>query len=88
KDYVDDVAPKSPEAISVMDEVGAVTGKIKENDLTDDARPVMSGKAEPGSTVTIYDGTTKLGTAVTDSAGNWTFRPETALAEGEHKITF
>ncbi|MGQ5720425.1 Ig-like domain-containing protein [Pseudochrobactrum asaccharolyticum] len=88
KDYVDDVAPKSPEAVSVMDEVGAVTGKIKANDLTDDARPVMSGKAEPGSTVTIYDGTTKLGTTVTDSAGNWTFRPATALAEGEHKITF
>ncbi|MCF7646331.1 Ig-like domain repeat protein [Bacillus subtilis] len=88
KDYVDDVAPKSPEAISVMDEVGTVTGKIKANDLTDDARPTMSGKAEPGSTVTIYDGTTKLGTAVTDSAGNWTFRPATALAEGEHKITF
>ncbi|MDR0251636.1 MAG: Ig-like domain-containing protein, partial [Brucellaceae bacterium] len=88
KDYIDDVAPEKPDAISVMDEVGAVTGKIKANDITDDARPVMSGKAEPGSTVTVYDGTTKLGTANVDSAGNWTFRPATALAEGEHKITF
>ena len=33
--------------------------------------PTVSGTAEPGSTVTVYDGPTVVGTATTDSSGHW-----------------
>ncbi|MGR3908525.1 Ig-like domain-containing protein, partial [Burkholderia sp. SR8] len=43
--------------------------------------------AEAGSTVSIYDGTTLLGTTTADPTGNWTFTPTTALGEGAHSLT-
>ncbi|WKU60755.1 Ig-like domain-containing protein (plasmid) [Klebsiella pneumoniae] len=43
--------------------------------LTNDATPALSGTAEAGSTVTIYDGSTVLGTAVADEDGHWRFTP-------------
>jgi len=42
----------------------------------------VSGTAEPGSTVTISDGGTVLGTATTDENGRWSFTPTTPLADG------
>ncbi|MCF7673191.1 Ig-like domain repeat protein, partial [Bacillus subtilis] len=87
-EYIDKVAPGKPDGLSYTDEVGPITGKIAEKGVTDDARPTLSGKAEPNSTITIRDGTTVIGTTKADAQGNWTFRPTTALAEGEHKITF
>ncbi|ONZ22750.1 calcium-binding protein, partial [Burkholderia cenocepacia] len=43
--------------------------------------------AEAGSTVSVYDGTTLLGTTTADPSGNWTFTPATGLGEGAHSIT-
>ncbi|WP_186808025.1 Ig-like domain-containing protein, partial [Klebsiella pneumoniae] len=37
-------------------------------------------------TVTIYDGSTVLGTAVADEDGHWRFTPD-ALGEGEHRLS-
>ncbi|WP_407251810.1 Ig-like domain-containing protein [Klebsiella pneumoniae] len=51
-----------------------------------DATPVLSGTAEAGATVTIYDGSTVLGTAVADEDGHWRFTPD-PLGEGEHPAT-
>ncbi|ONY17870.1 hypothetical protein A8F23_29175, partial [Burkholderia cenocepacia] len=39
------------------------------------------------STVSVYDGTTLLGTTTADPSGNWTFTPTTALGEGAHSLT-
>ncbi|WP_377366029.1 Ig-like domain-containing protein, partial [Pluralibacter gergoviae] len=36
-----------------------------------DNTPTVSGRAEPGSTVTVYDGATELGHAVADEDGSW-----------------
>ncbi|RYF09506.1 MAG: Ig-like domain repeat protein, partial [Oxalobacteraceae bacterium] len=44
------------------------------------------GTAEPGSTVTLYDGSTPLGTAVVAQDGTWSFTSG-ILAEGLHQIT-
>ncbi|WP_374807253.1 Ig-like domain-containing protein, partial [Pseudochrobactrum kiredjianiae] len=52
---VDSIAPALPEITTITDDVGSITGLVKANGVTDDARPVLSGKAEAGSTVTIYD---------------------------------
>ncbi len=54
--------------------------------LTNDATPALSGTAEAGATVTIYDGSTVLGTAVADEDGHWRFTPD-PLGEGEHRLS-
>ncbi|WP_149998724.1 Ig-like domain-containing protein, partial [Klebsiella pneumoniae] len=54
--------------------------------LTNDATPALSGTAEAGSTVTIYDGSTVLGTVVADEDGHWRFTPD-PLGEGEHRLS-
>jgi len=60
---------------------------------TNNTTPVLSGIADPGSTVNVYDGATLLGSVTASAAaegsttGSWTFTPTTALAEGTHSIT-
>ncbi|STQ14016.1 Uncharacterised protein [Enterobacter cloacae] len=39
-------------------------GNLKPGTVTDDARPELSGKGKPGSTVTIMDGDDVLGSTV------------------------
>jgi hypothetical protein len=53
----------------------------------DYAQPYISGTADAGDTVTVYDGTTVLGTTVAQSSGAFYFQPTTALTEGTHPIT-
>ncbi|MDF3933331.1 Ig-like domain-containing protein [Pseudomonas citronellolis] len=84
---IDTVAPAKPEGIGAIDDQGKVTGSIEAGGTTDDNQPTLGGKAEPGSTVTIKDGDTVLGTAIVDGQGNWSFTPPAPLGEGEHSIT-
>jgi large repetitive protein len=46
----------------------------------------LKGTAEANSVVTIKDGFTALGTAMTNAAGAWTFTP-TGLTDGAHNFT-
>ena len=46
----------------------------------------ISGTAEPGSTVTVYDAATEIGTAVADGSGNWSLSPDPTFTEGAHAI--
>ncbi|HCR2165806.1 TPA: Ig-like domain repeat protein, partial [Enterobacter cloacae subsp. dissolvens] len=73
--------------VRVMDDKGTVTGELKANDVTDDARPDIIGKAKAGSIVTIKDGSVVLGTVTADASGNWTFTPTSDLGDGVHNIT-
>jgi Bacterial Ig-like domain/Putative Ig domain len=50
--------------------------------------PTISGTATVGSTVTIYDGTTVIGTVVVGSSGTWTYTVTPALPAGSHTITY
>ncbi|MYM91641.1 DUF4347 domain-containing protein, partial [Rugamonas sp. FT82W] len=61
------------------------TGASGSDGVTGDTTPTLSGTAENGSTVTVFDGATLLGT-VTAGAGGWTLTTG-ALAEGSHTIT-
>ncbi|WP_168709223.1 Ig-like domain-containing protein, partial [Halomonas borealis] len=84
----DDVtAPSAPEIGAIRDDQGAVTGPLANGDSTDDATPTLSGSAEAGSTITIRDGDTVLGTATADDSGNWSFTPSEPLAEGSHSLS-
>ncbi len=47
----------------------------------------LTGTASPGGTVTLTDGSTALGSAVADAAGNWSFSPGSGFAQGGHYIT-
>jgi len=82
-----DIAPPDPPMIlSVTDDAGAVTGQVPSGGSTDDATLTLAGTAEAGSTVTIFDGATRLGTATADAAGGWSFVTPT-LAAGSHAFT-
>jgi hypothetical protein len=46
----------------------------------------LSGAAEAGSTVKVYDGTTLLGNAIATAAGTWSFKTPT-LSNGTHSLS-
>ncbi|MBE0625935.1 MAG: DUF4347 domain-containing protein [Burkholderiales bacterium] len=82
---VDTVAP-AVSAVAVQDEGGPVV-----NYATHDTSPVLNGTAEPGSTVSVYDGANLLGTTMADGitgAWSWSVAPAAALTAGiPHRFT-
>jgi hypothetical protein len=84
---IDTLAPGKPAITSVYDNQGDQTGNLAQGDLTDDSKPDITGTAEPGSTVIIYDNGVEIGRAPTDDAGNWTFTPTLPLLNGPHDLT-
>ncbi len=63
-----------------------ITYPTKDSILTT-TRPTFQGKATPSATitVTIYSAP-QTGTTTTDSSGNWSFTPQTALTTGSHQL--
>lgn len=61
-------------------------GGISNSDgITNDNTPTFTGTAESGSTVSVYDGVTLLGTVVA-TGGSWSLTAG-ALSDGSHTIT-
>jgi len=83
---VDKVIPDKPVIGDVRDDVGPQTGSVGNGGSTDDNTPTLSGKGEPGHTVAIIDNGKVIGEAVIDDKGNWTFTPDTELADGQHEF--
>ncbi|WP_439645593.1 BapA/Bap/LapF family large adhesin [Citrobacter rodentium] len=81
---VDTLAPSTPVITSVTDDVAPNSGALANGQSTNDTRPTLAGTAEANSTVSIFDGTTLLGTVQADGTGAWSFTPPTALASGSH----
>ena len=73
-----------PVITAIVDDVDPVTGDVK-GKTTNDTTPTLTGTAEAGSVITIYqDGsTTPLTTVTADGSGNWSYTPA-ALGEGLH----
>ncbi|HGK4675002.1 TPA: BapA/Bap/LapF family large adhesin [Kluyvera georgiana] len=85
---VDTQPPQAPIIITVHDDVGTLQNDLTQNQVTDDNRPTLTGTAEPGATVTIYDGNKSIGQVKADAlTGVWSFTPTTALADGSHTLT-
>ncbi|WP_297195982.1 Ig-like domain-containing protein [uncultured Pluralibacter sp.] len=82
---IDTVAPDIVREWSITDNAGKVTGLVKNGDTIDDDKPAIKGKAEAGSTVTVYDGDKVIGTVTADASGNWSFTP--SLINGNHKLS-
>ncbi|MBD1909525.1 MULTISPECIES: Ig-like domain-containing protein [unclassified Leptolyngbya] len=70
---IDGTAPTAP----------TLTGTAFTNDTT----PDLSGEAEAGSNLEIFNGSTSLGTVVVGDAGHWSFSPSTPLDQGTYTFT-
>lgn len=81
-DHTAPAAPSTPDMADVSD-----SGTSSTDNITSDTAPTLTGTAEAGSTVTLYDtnGTTSLGTA-TATGGNWSITSST-LTAGSHTLT-
>ena len=79
---IDSTAPAAP---SVPDLTAASDSGISNTDnITNVTAPTFTGTAESGTTVTLFDGATVVGTAVA-TGGNWTTVAST-LASGLHNL--
>lgn len=79
----DTTAPDAPEALDLAAEDDS--GASDEDDLTSETEVTITGTAEAGSTVELFNGETSLGTATADDEGN--FSVDVTLPEGEASIT-
>ncbi|MEQ7798604.1 Ig-like domain-containing protein [Pedobacter sp. ASV1-7] len=82
---IDTQAPSAPSTPVLA--VGSDSGTSSTDKITNITTPVITGTAESGSTVTLYDsdGTTVLGSGVA-SGGNWSITT-TTLSQGSHTLT-
>jgi hypothetical protein len=78
---VDTIAPLAPTGLG-----DTAIANDYVNLVHDTAAQALTGTAENGSTVTVYDGTTLLGTAIASSTGAWSYSLGT-LADGSHSLT-
>ena len=86
-DAPDITAAQIPVITGVVDDAPGVTGPVSQNGLTNDSTPTINGTGEPGTTITLYSGTTEIGTAVVSANGQWSITLETALPDGGHVLT-
>ena len=76
-------APTTPTLV-ITNDVTAVT--VPNNGATNDSTPTLSGTATAGNIITIYDGTTVLGSTTAIVGDTWSFNSPT-LANGSHTLT-
>jgi len=79
--------PTAPAITDVIDDVDAHVGTVQNGGITNDARPTITGTAQDGTTVYLYDGTNPnpIGSAVV-KGGRWTIDFDADLAQGEHRF--
>lgn len=78
---IDDAAPLAPTIDLLTD-----SGRNTTDDRTNATSLTFSGTAEIGSDVSLFDGSTLLGTVRTNAQGAYSLTIATALAEGSHRI--
>jgi len=82
---VDATPPDAPTGLDMA--ASSDSGIKNDDDVTNVALPLISGNAEKGSDVKLYEGTTLLGSAKADTtSGNWSIT-SSALSEGRHTMT-
>jgi hypothetical protein len=78
-------AASSPLTVSV-DTKAPAAPTIVSDSVNTAKQMVLSGNAEANSTIKVYDGTTQVGTATTNSSGAWNVTTS-ALSTGSHSLT-
>lgn len=74
---IDTTAPTAPGNLDLAND----------DTLTNNATPPITGTAEAGSTVLLYDGSVLVGSATVDGGGMWTVSPSSALSDAAHSLT-
>ncbi|WP_261833079.1 Ig-like domain-containing protein, partial [Leminorella grimontii] len=78
----------TPTITAIVDNALPATGPIADGQAINDTAPTLSGRAEAGAIVTIYDGEDNpIGSTTADDSGDWHFTPDEPLGEGEHALT-
>ena len=77
---VDTQAPAAPNILSVNG--NSIPGSTISNN-----KPPISGTAEAGSTLELFDGSVSLGVSTVDATGNFSFTPGSALPDGNYALT-
>ena len=82
---IDSTAPNAPSAADLAS--GSDSGSSNADDITNDTTPILTGTAESGSYVTLYDtdGSSVLGNAIA-TGGNWSITSSN-LFDGTHILT-
>jgi hypothetical protein len=83
---IDATPPAQPLIQGLTDDAGSLTGDIAHGARTDDTTPTLSGSAEAGSLLTLYQGSEVLGSVRVGADGQWTFTVP-VRSEGEHHFT-
>ena len=81
------VIPSTPAVPGITDNAGAHIGPLVDGELTDDTKPVFSGKGTAGNTIKVYDGTTVIATTTVKSDGTWSVQPTEPLKNTAHSIS-
>ena len=83
---LDTTAPAIPSIATLS--AASDTGSSQSDGITADTTPTLTGTADPGSTVTLYDtdGSSVRGSATADGAGLWSIT-SAPLAAGAHTLT-
>jgi len=81
------VVDSVPVIEAIIDDQGSSTGNIGNGGYTDDGRPEITGKGNPGDLVHIYDGYELLGRVRIAADGIWAFTPSFPLSDGRHSIS-
>ncbi|HDR2374865.1 TPA: Ig-like domain repeat protein [Enterobacter asburiae] len=79
--------PTAPAITDVIDDVNAHVGTVQNGGITNDDRPTITGTAQNGTTVYLYDGANPnpIGSAAV-TGGRWTIDFDTPLSQGEHRF--
>ncbi|HBZ14643.1 MAG TPA: Ig-like domain repeat protein, partial [Pantoea sp.] len=64
---------------------GSTAVTIPNNGITNDSTPLLTGSGEVGAKISVYDGSTLLGTTTVGSNGSWSFIA-TTLSNGAHTL--
>ncbi|WP_156944260.1 Ig-like domain-containing protein [Bradyrhizobium sp. Ec3.3] len=78
---IDTIAPTAPKVASFSPD-----SNVAGDGVTNVNRVILTGTADAGSTVQVFDGGTSIGTAVADTNGAWSFATGT-LVDGNHTFT-
>ncbi|WP_194271047.1 Ig-like domain-containing protein, partial [Comamonas testosteroni] len=81
---IDTTAPATPAAPTLA--AASDTGSSSSDGITNVTTPTLTGTAEAGSAVNIYDHGILIGTTVV-MGGNWSFTPLLSLLAGTHSFT-
>lgn len=88
-------SPSTPLTVTIDTRCGAPalfaispdSGRSTSDRVTNAPAPTLSGRADPGDSVTVVIDGASAGTAIADAAGGWSLTPSAALADGAHAIT-